>query len=84
MKSRNGYWDLLLQDLEYPATMPKDISKIQVSQLRKPYQEMAWLLARIPRQDSIVTIHHLSLYILYFSIQKKSIFIWSEIISYEI
>jgi hypothetical protein len=28
-------------------TMPKDLSIIHVSELRKPYQEIAWLLARV-------------------------------------
>jgi hypothetical protein len=84
MKSRNGCWYLLLQYLEDPATMPKDTSIIQVSQLRKPYQYMAWLLARILGQESTATISHLSLYILYVSIQKKTIFVWAKIISSKI
>jgi hypothetical protein len=84
MKSRNGGWDLLPQYLEDPTTMPEDISTIQVSQLRKPYQDMAWILARILGQESTATIPCLSLYILYFSIQKKAIFDWSKIISSEI
>ena len=84
MKDRDDGWDLFPQYLQYPATMTGDISSIQVSQLRKPYQYMTWILARIVGQESTSTIPCLSLYILYFSIQKKTIFNWSKIISSEI
>jgi hypothetical protein len=45
---------------------------------------MAWILARVLGQESTATIPHLSLYILYYSIQGKRIFDWSKIISSEI
>jgi hypothetical protein len=84
LKTRNGGWDLLQQYLEDPTTMPEYLSTIQVSQLRKPYQEMAWLFARVVGQESTATVPHLALYILYFSIHEKVIFDWSKIISSEI
>jgi hypothetical protein len=82
--TRNSGWDLLSQYLEDPMTIPEDISTIQFSQLRKPYQEMAWILARVLGQESTSTIPCLFLYILYFSIQEKAIFDWLKIISSEI
>jgi len=70
--------------LEDLMTMLEDLSFIQVNQLRKPYQEMVWLLARVVGKESTATVPHLALYIFYFSIQEKVIFDWSEIISFEI
>jgi hypothetical protein len=84
MKARNGGWDLLSQYMEDLLTMSEDISTIQVNQLRKPYQEMTWILARVLGQESTITVPCLSLYILYFFIQEKAIFDWSKIISSEI
>jgi hypothetical protein len=69
LKTRNGGWDLLSQYMEDSTTILEDLSTIQVIQLRKPYQEMAWLLARVLGQESTSIIPRLALYILYFSIQ---------------
>jgi hypothetical protein len=84
IRDKNNGRDLLSQCLEDPTTMSEDLSVIQVSQLKKPYKEMAWLLARVLGQESTATIPHLALYILYYSIQGKRIFDWSKIISTEI
>jgi hypothetical protein len=73
-----------LHCLEDPTTIPEDLSMIQVSQLKKPYKEMACILDRVLRHDSTTTIPCLSLYILYYSIQGKRVFDWSKIISSEI
>ena len=45
---------------------------------------MAWILARALRQKSTATVSRLALYILYFSIHEKAVFVWSKIISSEI
>jgi hypothetical protein len=74
LKTGNGGWDLLQQYLEYMVTMKEDLSTIKVSQLRKPYQEMAWLFSRVVVQESIATVPRLALYVLYFSIHEKAIF----------
>lgn len=64
--------------------MPKDISRIQVSSLKNPYREVAWLFTRITRQESTKTICRLALYILYFTIYDQPIFYWGKIIFIEI
>ena len=80
LKARNGGWDLMQRYLEDFAMMSKDLSTIQVSQLRKPYQEMVWHFSRVVGQELTSTVPRLALYILCFSIQEKGIFYWSKII----
>jgi hypothetical protein len=84
LKARNGGLEILQEYLEDPTLMPEDLSAIQVSLLKKPYQEMAWLFSRVAGKESTATIPHLVLYILYFSIHKKAIFDWAKIISGEL
>jgi hypothetical protein len=57
------------------------LSLIKVSQLKKPYKEIAWFLARILGLESTAAIPRLALYILYYSVQFKKVFGWSRIIS---
>jgi hypothetical protein len=64
--------------------MPEDLSSIQVSLLKNPYKEMAWLFARVVGQESTATIPRLALYILHFTIHEKTIFDWEKIISGEL
>jgi hypothetical protein len=64
--------------------MPEDISRIQVSSLKNPYRELAWIFTRITGQESMTTIPWLALYILYFTIHEEAIFDWGKIISSEI
>jgi hypothetical protein len=64
--------------------MLKDLSRIQVSSLKDPYQEIAWLFTRVTGQDSTKTIPWLALYILYFVVHEDVIFDWKKIISNEI
>jgi len=45
---------------------------------------MAWLFTKVAGQESNATIPRLALYILYFSIHKKTIFDWAKIISSEL
>jgi len=45
---------------------------------------MAWIFARVDGKESIVTIPHLVLHILYFSTHEKAIFDWVKIISGEL
>jgi hypothetical protein len=63
---------------------PEDLSNIQVSLLKTPYQEIAWFFARVTGQDSTTTIHWLALYILHFTVHEQEIFDWAKIISGEI
>jgi hypothetical protein len=62
----------------------EDLSNIQVSSLKNPYKEIAWLFTRVTGQESTTTIPRLSLYILYFTVHEKEIFDWVKIISIEI
>jgi hypothetical protein len=84
LRARNGGLELLQEYLEDPTMVPEDISTIQVSSLKNPYREMAWLFARVARQESTTTIPRLALYILYFSIHEKAVFDWENIISNEL
>jgi hypothetical protein len=83
IKSRNGGRDIFPQCLGDPSTMPEDLSPIHVSQLKKPYKEIAYFLARILGLESTIAIPRMALYILYYSIQGKMVFYWSRIISTE-
>jgi hypothetical protein len=45
LKERNGGLELLQEYLEDPTMIPEDLSSIQVSLLKNPYREMAWLFS---------------------------------------
>jgi hypothetical protein len=81
LKEKNNGLELLQEYLEDPTTMPEDISRIQVSSLKNPYRELAWIFTRITGQESTTTIPRLALYILYFTIHEEAIFDWGKIIS---
>jgi hypothetical protein len=84
LKTKNGGFELLQEYLEDPTIIPEDLSSIQVSSLKNPYREMAWLFARVTGQESMTTVPRLTLYILYFSIHENTIFDWERIISSEL
>jgi hypothetical protein len=52
LKEKNNGLELLQEYLEDPSTMPEDISRIQVSSLKNPYREVAWIFTRITGQES--------------------------------
>jgi hypothetical protein len=56
LKRKNNGIKLLQEYLHDPASMPKDISRIQVSSLKNPYKEISWLFTRIVGQYSMETI----------------------------
>jgi hypothetical protein len=60
LKERNGGLELLREYLEDPTMIPKDLSSIQVSSLKNPYREMAWLFTRVSRQESTTIIPRLA------------------------
>jgi hypothetical protein len=84
LKGRNNGIELLQEYLQDPATMPQDLSRIQVSSLKDPYREIAWIFTRITGQDSTTTIPRLALYILHFTVHENAIFDWEKIISNEV
>jgi hypothetical protein len=84
LKRKNNGIELLQEYLHDPASMPEDISRIQVSSLKNPYKEISWLFTRIVGQDSMETIPRLALYILHFTVHENAIFDWAKIISNEI
>jgi hypothetical protein len=68
LKGRNNGIELLQEYLQDPTTIPQDLSRIQVSSLKDPYREIAWIFTRITGQDSTTTIPRLALYILHFTV----------------
>jgi hypothetical protein len=82
-KHDNGL-DILAEFLEDPTTVPEDITKLQVSSFRNPFQEIAWLFTRITGQESTTSISRIVIYILYFTVKEQFIFDWGKLISIEI
>jgi hypothetical protein len=84
LKKHNNGLDLLPEYLENLASIPEDITRIQVESFKNPYQEIAWSFTRLAGQESIASISHIILYIVYFTVQKHAIFDWGKLISIEI
>jgi hypothetical protein len=84
LKKYNNGLDLLPEYLENPASVPTDITRIQVESLKNPYREIAWLFTRVTGQENIASISQMILYILYFTVQEHAIFYWGKLISIEI
>jgi hypothetical protein len=82
-KHDNGL-DILAKFLKDPTIVPEDITKLQVSSFRNPFQEIAWLFTRIMGQASTTSISHIIIYIFYFTIKEQFIFDWGKLISIEI
>jgi hypothetical protein len=68
-KHDNGL-DLLPKFLEDLTIVPEDITKLQVSSFRNPFQGIAWLFTRITGHESTTSISHIVLYILYCTVKK--------------
>jgi hypothetical protein len=47
LKKHNNGLDLLPKYLENPATIPEDITRIQVDYFKNPFREIAWLFTRL-------------------------------------
>jgi hypothetical protein len=84
LKKHNNGLDLLPEYLENPASIPEDITRIQVESFKNPYREIAWLFTRLTGQESTATISRMILYILYFTVKEHAIFDWGKLISIEI
>jgi hypothetical protein len=84
LKKHNNGLDLLPEYLENLASVPADITRIQVESLKNPYREIAWLFTRVTGQENIASISQMILYILYFTVQEQAIFYWGKLISIEI
>ena len=69
---------LLQEYLQDPTTISKDLSKIQVSSLKDPYREIAFLFTRVIGRDFIATIPRLALNILHFTVHENAIFEWEK------
>jgi len=81
-KHENGL-DLLPEFLENPTVIPEDITRLQVSSFKNPFQEIVWL-TRITWQETTTKISRMILYILYFTVKEHDIFDWGKLISIEI
>jgi hypothetical protein len=84
LKKHNNGFDLLLDYLENHASIPEDITIIQVESFKNPYHKIAWLFTRLASQESITSISRMILYIMYFIVQEQAIFDWRKLISIEI
>jgi hypothetical protein len=82
-KHNNGL-DLLPHFLERPNLVPEDITSMKVSSFRNLFREIAWLFTRITGQESTGTVSLMAIYILYFTVNEKSLFDWGRLISHEI
>jgi hypothetical protein len=63
LKKHDNGFDLLSKFLENPTTMPKDMTKLQVSAFKNHFQKIAWLFTRIMGQKSRTNISRMILYI---------------------
>jgi hypothetical protein len=84
LRKHNNGLDLLPEFLEDPMVVPKDITSLQVSSFKNPFQEISWLFTRITGKESTTTISQMALYILYFTVKEQAIFYWGKLISHEI
>ena len=84
LKKHDNELDLLPEFLEYPKTVPEDITRLQVSSFRNSFREISWLFTRITGQESTSTISSMVIYILYFKVKEQAIFYWGKLISIEI
>jgi hypothetical protein len=84
LKKHDNRLDLLPEFLEDPTSVPEDITNLQVSSFRNPFQEIVWLFTRITGHESKTRISRMVLYILYFTVKEQSIFDWEKIVSFEI
>jgi hypothetical protein len=84
LKKHDNVLDLFPEFLENLATVPKDITRIQVDSFKNPFLEISWLFTRLTGQESITIISCMILYILYFIVKEQVIFDWEKLISIEI
>jgi hypothetical protein len=84
LKKHNNGLDLLPEYSENPASIPKQITIIQVASFKNPYREIAWVFTRLIGHERTASISHMILYIMYFTMQECAIFDWGKLISIEI
>jgi hypothetical protein len=70
LKKHNNGVDLLPEKLENPASIPEDITRIQVDSFKNPFQEIACLFTKLIGQESTATISSMILFILYFIVKE--------------
>jgi hypothetical protein len=74
LKKHDNGLDLLPEFLEDPTDVPEDMTKLQLSALKNPFREIAWIFTRITGQESTTNISQMILYILYFTVKEQAIF----------
>jgi len=84
LKKHDNGLDLLPKFLYDPVVVPEDITRLQVSAFKNPFQEIAWLFTRIRGQESTTNISQMTLFILYFMVKEQAIFDWGKLIFIEI
>jgi hypothetical protein len=82
-KHDNGL-DILDEFLEDLTTVFEDITRLQASSFRNPFQEIAWLFTRITGHASTTSISYIIIYIFYFTVKEQYIFDWGKLISIEL
>jgi hypothetical protein len=84
LKKHNNGLDLLPKYFKNNASIPTDLTRIQVESFKNHYREIAWLFIRLTGQESTTSISRMILYILYFTVKEKTIFYWGKLISIKI
>jgi hypothetical protein len=80
-KDNNGL-DLLPHFLERPNFVSEDITNMQVSSFRNPFQKNVGMFIRITGHESTGTVSCMALYILYFKVNEQALFDWGRLISH--
>jgi hypothetical protein len=70
LKNNDNGLDLLMEFLKNPMTIPKDITRLEVSSFKNSFWEIAWIFTRMLGQETTTNIFCMILYILYFTVKE--------------
>jgi hypothetical protein len=83
LKQHRGGEKFLSNYLVDPGSNPS-ISRIEVTSLKYPYREFAWLFSRIIGLESTASVPRNIIYVLHSSLHEKAIIDWGHLISSEV
>jgi hypothetical protein len=83
LKEHKGGEELFKKCLDDPRTNT-NVTKIEVSSLKYPYKEFAWLFARKIGLESTTFVLKYIIYILHFIVHEDALIHWGSLISNEI
>jgi hypothetical protein len=84
LKKYDNGLDLLPEFLENHASIPEDITRLQVNSFKNPFREIALLFTKVTGQENTANISRMIIYMLYFIVKEQAIFDWGKLISIEI